>query len=84
MDCGNEKCGENVSITDYLVNAQKGSWQELSIDLNCFADQLSVYENITSVFSISSSKALDISIANIKVVPTKGKPNISEAKYSCL
>jgi len=82
MNCDGKPCGETLSITDHLVNTPKGQWSELSIDLTCFADNKQFYENISSVFSISSSASLDLSIANIKLVPTKGK-KLAAATYGC-
>ena len=83
MHCDGKECGDTVSITDYLVNAPKRKWSEVSIDLNCFADNKAFFENVTSAFSINSSASLGISIANIKLVPTKGKTGIASPTYSC-
>ena len=83
MGCVEEGCSEMLSITDYLVNVPKGEWSEVSVDLNCFADNKQAFENIISAFSISSSALLDISIANIKLVPTKGKVKATAPTYNC-
>ena len=82
MGCEQE-CGNSVSITDYLVNAPKNEWTELSVNLNCFYKDKKMLEDIRSAFSITSSSGLNISVANIKLAPTKGKAGVKAATYSC-
>jgi len=61
-------CMANIDIADALAKIPDGQWQELTIDLQCFAKQGVAFDNIVSPFTLVSSGDLSLAISDIKIV----------------
>jgi beta-glucosidase len=56
-----------------LVNASPvNDWNELSVDLDCFATQGIRFEEITRAFALETAGTLEVQVADIKLVPGMG------------
>lgn len=82
MRC-DKTCSNLLDITNYLSEMPQGKWQDINIQLSCFSGENTTLENITAAFVVNSTAALDISVANIKLVPTKEKSSIPSPTFSC-
>lgn len=83
MVCENE-CNSKLKLTDYLKGkANNGAWHEVSVDLRCFANNQATLDSITEVFVLSSVGSLDLSLANIKIVPSNGLDSPSNQTFTC-
>ena len=72
MACLGQGCVKNVDLTT-LVNASPvNDWNELSVDLECFASQGIRFEEITRAFALETSGSLELQVADIKLVPGMG------------
>ena len=72
------QCNKEFSVTKQLNSAPTGEWQYASIELACLADNESGLSDVTAPFVITSTGALDISVADIKIVA------IRDASYDVL
>ncbi len=78
-----EPCSNPISLTEYLSALQLNRWEEVSIPLNCLVDKSVGMSQVTDVFTLTSSNALDLSLGDIKLVPGGGETNVVEASLSC-
>ncbi len=65
-------CSANVDITEEVNKLPDTQWQELSIDLKCFANQGLIYSQVIMPFAISTSGRATISISDIHFAPNHG------------
>lgn len=68
MVCANE-CNKSVDLTDSLMDAKVGEYAEYQFDLSCFADKAAKMSALTEAFVMHSDAALDVVVADIKVMP---------------
>jgi beta-glucosidase len=68
MACG-EQCASMVDIAPTLKTLTKNTWATINIDLTCFSDAGANMGKIFTPFSLSTSGQLDITIADIMIVP---------------
>ena len=62
------KQGDNIMVLS-LINAKAdGQWHTLSVDLACFTQQGIKFNQLVVPFEIGSSQALELSLANIKII----------------
>jgi len=66
-------CSQSLNITKHLSTMPLNEWLDVNIELACFSGDKKLLENITAAFVMQSNAALDISVANIKLVPIQGK-----------
>ena len=66
--CGDE-CEGKLPINEQLDRLQPGQWQNISIDLNCFANQGADLSQVYSALTLATKGELGLSIANVKWVP---------------
>ena len=66
-------CRAQVDITEQLNRLPDTQWQNLSIDLNCFAKQGLKYSQVIMPFAISTSGKANLSISDIHFAPEQGK-----------
>jgi beta-glucosidase len=72
MACRGENCKAEMDITT-LVNASPvNDWNELSIDLDCFASKGVNFAEITRAFALVTSGKLELQVANIRIAPGMG------------
>src|SRR5690606_3662705 len=64
MACLGAGCVQNIDITT-LVNASPvNDWNELSVDLTCFAKQGIRFAEVTRAFALETSGTLELQVAN--------------------
>lgn len=78
MACA-DSCNGSVNIAPQLQAMADEQWQTLSIDLTCFAKQGADLAQVFSPIAISTDAALQISLADIRLVPHQA----STASLSC-
>ena len=66
-------CRAQVDITEQLNRLPDTQWQNLSIDLNCFAKQGLKYSQVIMPYAISTSGKANLSISDIHFAPEQGK-----------
>ena len=82
MSCesvGESLCGATLDITDRLNSAEVGQWHSHSIDLQCFSQAGVDIAKVTSPFTIETEGTLQLSLANITIVPK----NANMAQQRC-
>lgn len=71
MDCG-AGCGAEVPVAEAWRKLPVGEWQKFSVDLRCFATAGLNPESVTAPFTLQANGALDVSLANIQLLPESG------------
>jgi beta-glucosidase len=66
-------CRAQVDITEQLNRLPDTQWQNLSIDLNCFAKQGLKYSQVIMPFAISTSGKANLSISDIHFAPEQSE-----------
>ncbi len=65
-------CTAAVDVTT-LVNASPlNDWNQLSIALNCFAEQGINFEQVNRAFTLQTAGSMEIQVANIRLIPGMG------------
>ena len=82
MHCA-KSCNDSVDLTEYLTAQSDAGWVDASIDLDCFTDSDDLPEAIFSALSIQSTGALDLSIANVKVIPIVEGADSAPLTFAC-
>lgn len=72
MVCG-DGCNKSYSLTEALKAAKPGEYADYKIDLGCFFKADSKLNALTEAFVMKSNGALDVVVADIKVVPNVAK-----------
>lgn len=72
MACLGAGCVANVDITTLVNASPRNDWNELSVDLNCFAKQGIRFAEVTRAFALETSGALELQVANVRLVPGMG------------
>ena len=70
-ECG-LPCDGSLQIEDQIKAVPVGSWQELTVDLNCMAKAAVDFGKISSPFGVTTEGTLGLSIAEVKLVPHQG------------
>ncbi len=78
VGCGMDKCGE-IDISPLISKFEQGQWQELSIDLLCFAKAGADFERSSAPFIMSSAHKTKVRVANVRYVPKLG----ADAQIKC-
>ena len=68
MACG-EGCNASQDISKALTAMPEGSWQQLHLNLECFAKQGVDFAQVNNVFSLQSKGALKLSFHQLKIQP---------------
>lgn len=66
-----EGCSGIVSLAEMMKSQELSVWNDIFVDLNCFAADKSDLENLTEMFVLGTEGTLDISLSDIKVLPEK-------------
>ncbi|MFY8353011.1 glycoside hydrolase family 3 protein [Pseudoalteromonas sp. SSM20] len=64
-------CHSKMDIANLLNAKADGQWHTLSVDLACFTQQGIKFNQLVVPFEIGSSQALELSLANIKIVQSE-------------
>ncbi|WP_244431103.1 putative glycoside hydrolase [Simiduia agarivorans] len=72
-------CAGAVSVTDAMAKKPAGQWQKFSVDMTCLVKAGLQADRVSAPFVLSSAGTLDISLANIQLMPGKA----SEADVRC-
>jgi beta-glucosidase len=70
MECaasGNQPCRGEVQVDEQLRGAPVGQWHQAKILLSCFQQKGASMQSITAPLVISSTDALQLSVANVKL-----------------
>ena len=67
MECG-EACIGKVSLTEFIANDSQ-EWQNISVDLQCFAQQGVDFANVFAPFVLQANKGVIIAISDVSIVP---------------
>ena len=78
MNC-EQKCESFVDVSGVLAARVLGQWQSLKIDLKCFENDGVEFGKIFSPFTLKSSGALNVSLADIHIEPASA----SLAEFQC-
>ncbi|MDG2393120.1 MAG: exo 1,3/1,4-beta-D-glucan glucohydrolase, partial [Thalassotalea sp.] len=73
MYCDEDGCQKNIDITDAVASFTDNQWQELSVDLNCFAEQGVNLARVTLPFGLSTAGSGKLSFATIKLQPNRAQ-----------
>ncbi len=68
MMCADE-CNKTVDLTDLLMVSNVGEYTEYHFNLSCFVDEAAKLNAVTETFVMHSDAALDVVVADIKVMP---------------
>jgi len=79
MVCANG-CDKSYSFTQQLNTAKLGEYVEYKIDLGCFVAGDSNLNALSEAFVMTSSDALDVVVADIKVVPNVLKNELTSCQ----
>lgn len=71
MQCAGE-CKAPLDVSEQLKSASAGQYQDYKYDLACFVKAGANFNKLTNAFVVRSNGALDIVIADIKIVPNVG------------
>ena len=75
---GSGTCGHSQNITELLKPLNTTDWHSVSIDLSCFTNGGMDFGNVTVPFEIISVGQLNLSLADIVLVPNQERqPSIS-------
>jgi beta-glucosidase len=79
MHCdGQSECGSSQNITEALNKLPLDEWRTVSVDLSCFNKNGMSFGDTITPFELSSMGKLDISLADIVLVPHhKGESSIN-------
>lgn len=72
MACLGADCSADIDITTLINASPRNDWNELSVDLNCFAEKGIQFEVVTRAFALESSGSLELQVANVRLVPGMG------------
>jgi len=72
-------CDSALPWADMLASAKLGEYVDYNIDLGCFVSEGSKLDALTEAFVMRSTGALDVVVADIKIVPNVAKDKI----YRC-
>jgi len=72
MACLGAGCVTNVDITTLVNASPRNDWNELSVDLACFAKQGIRFHEITRGFALETSGSLELQVTNVRMVPGMG------------
>ncbi|NMP16920.1 exo 1,3/1,4-beta-D-glucan glucohydrolase [Thalassotalea sp. Y01] len=75
----NEACTADLDITEMIAKLEPNSWQNVSIDLNCFKQQGMSFADLNTPFQLTSKGKAEFGIADIELVPHLAK----HATISC-
>ncbi len=64
-----QKCPGSVALAATLRSLALGSWQNISIDLQCFENAGVDFSQVTSPFQLRSAGAVSVSFADITIKP---------------
>ncbi|MCW8127818.1 glycoside hydrolase family 3 protein [Microbulbifer halophilus] len=62
-------CAGELPLQQPLQSLPTGDWSQLSIDLQCFAEEGADFSRISNGLSLTSEGPLSLAVANIKYVP---------------
>jgi len=74
-----EGCGSSLPWGNMLKQAKQGQYVDYKIDLGCFVDKGATLDALTEAFVMTSNGALDVVVADIKIIPNVAKG----AAYTC-
>lgn len=78
ISCGRE-CISDISIESLIGNLTKGSWETVTVSLNCFDSDQMKFDQLASAFSVSTSAKtnLDLGVVQLK------KHGADQASINC-
>ncbi|GAA5441978.1 beta-hexosaminidase [Microbulbifer sp. NBRC 101763] len=79
MTCG-EGCIAKVPLHSALKTMPLKDWTRISVDLQCFANAGADFGKIFSVFRLESEGAMEIAVANVKLIPEAAKTATVQCK----
>jgi len=79
MTCG-ENCIAKVPLQSTLKTIPLNDWAHISVDLQCFANAGADFSKIFSVFRLESEGAMEIAVANVKLIPEAAKTATVQCK----
>ncbi len=72
MGCLGAGCVANVDITTLINASPRNDWNELSVDLNCFAKKGIRFAEVNRAFALETTGSLELQVANVRLVPGMG------------
>lgn len=72
MACLGADCAADVDLTTLINASPRNDWNELSVDLACFAKLGIRFHEVTRGFVLETSGSLELQITNIRMVPGMG------------
>ena len=68
-----QQCPGSVNLTKVLHSMALDSWEDISIDLQCFEDAGVDFSQVTSPFQISTNGVVSLSFADITIEPNSAE-----------
>jgi beta-glucosidase len=72
MACLGAGCEAEIDLTTLVNASPRNDWNELSVDLACFAKQGIRFHEVTRGFALETSGKLELQVTNIRMVPGMG------------
>lgn len=72
MACLGAGCEANIDITTLVNASPRNDWNELSVDLACFAKLGIRFHEITRGFVLQTDGSLELQVTNVRMVPGMG------------
>lgn len=72
MACLGADCAADVDLTTLVNASPRNDWNELSVDLACFAKLGIRFHEVTRGFVLETSGRLELQVTNIRMVPGMG------------
>ena len=72
MACLGAGCEAEIDLTTLVNASPRNDWNELSVDLACFAKQGIRFHEITRGFALETSGKLELQVTNVRMVPGMG------------
>lgn len=79
MTCGDD-CGDAFSVAKQLRDAPKGIYQDYKFALSCFVKGQAGFNQLSDTFVMTSFGALDVVLADIKIVPNVVNDQVTQCK----
>lgn len=74
-----KNCFADIDISSTLSSLEVGTWQQISVDLACFANKGATMDKIFAPFVIKTKSAITIKYSDVKIIPDSAQ----QATYSC-
>lgn len=72
-------CNADIDISSALSSVEQGNWQQISVDLACFANKGATMDKIFAPFVIKSQGKFVLKYSDVKIIPDSAQ----KATFRC-